>query len=64
MMTLWASTRQIYSIFEADKVGCDIITVPHEMLNKLEVLGKNLEKYSLETVNQFYKDAISSNFKI
>ena len=64
MMTLWASTRQIYSIFEADKIGCDIITVPHEMLNKLEVLGKNLEKYSLETVNQFYKDAISSNFKI
>ena len=43
MMTLWASTRQIYSIFEANKVGCDIITVPHEMLNKLDVLGKNLE---------------------
>ena len=64
MMTLWASTRQIYSIFEADKVGCDIITVPHEMLNKLDILGKNLEEYSLETVNQFYKDAISSNFNI
>ena len=64
MMTLWASTRQIYSIFEADKVGCNIITVPHEMLNKLDILGKNLEEYSLETVNQFYKDAISSNFNI
>ncbi len=64
LMTLWASTRQIYSIFEADKVGCKIITVPHEMLNKLDVLGKNLEEYSLDTVNQFYKDAISSNFKI
>ena len=64
MMTLWASTRQIYSIFEADKVGCDIITVPHEMLNKLDILGKNLKEYSLETVNQFYKDAISSNFNI
>ena len=64
MMTLWASTRQIYSIFEADKVGCDIITVPHEMLSKLDILGKNLEEYSLETVNQFYKDAISSNFNI
>jgi len=64
MMTLWASTRQIYSIFEADKVGCNIITVPHEMLSKLDILGKNLEEYSLETVNQFYKDAISSNFNI
>ena len=55
MMTLWASTRQIYSIFEANKIGCDIITVPYEMLNKLDVLGKNLEEYSLETVNLIYK---------
>ena len=62
--TLWASTRQIYSIFEADKIGCNIITVPSEMLNKLIVLGKDLDKYSLDTVKQFYEDASSSKYKI
>ncbi len=62
--TLWASTRQIYSIFEADKIGCNIITVPSEMLNKLIVLGKDLDKYSLDTVKQFHEDATSSKYKI
>ncbi len=62
--TLWASTRQIYSIFEADKIGCNIITVPSEMLNKLIVLGKDLDKYSLDTVKQFYEDASASKYKI
>ena len=61
---LWASTRETFSIFEAQRIGCDIITVPHEILNKLDLLGKNLDEYSLETVKQFYKDAISSNFKL
>ena len=61
---LWASTRETFSIFEAQRIGCDIITVPHEILNKLDLLGKNLDEYSLETVKQFYKDAVSSNFKL
>ena len=64
IMTLWASTREIFNIFEANKIGCNIITVPHELLDKLSSVGKNLDEYSLETVKQFFKDAVASNFKI
>ena len=61
---LWASTREIYNIFQADKIGTHIITVPHDILGKINSLGKNLEEFSLETVRGFYKDALSAGFKI
>ncbi len=61
---LWASCREMYSIFEAQEVGCDIITVPNNILNKMNLLGKNLNKYSLETVKTFYNDALKAGFKI
>ena len=61
---LWASTREIYNIFQADKIGTHIITVPHDILGKINSLGKNLEEFSLETVKGFYKDALSAGFKI
>lgn len=61
---LWASTREIYNIMQARRVGCDIITVPHDILKKLPMLGKDLEELSLETVKMFYDDAQSSGFKI
>ncbi len=61
---LWASTREILNIFQANDLGCHIITVPHEILNKLSSLNKNLDEYSLETVKSFYKDAVSAGFKI
>lgn len=61
---LWASTREIYNIFQAEKLNCDIITVPHEILNKLDVVGKDLNEYSLDTVKSFYKDALKSRFNI
>ena len=61
---IWASTREILNIFQADKLGCHIITVGHDFIKKLDNIDYNLEKYSLDTVNQFYIDAKKSNYKI
>ena len=61
---LWASTREIYSIIQAEKLGCHIITVPKNILSKINLIGKNLNKYSLETIKDFYRDAISAGYKI
>tara|TARA_B100000795_G_scaffold113371_1_gene84025 strand:+ start:165 stop:881 length:717 start_codon:yes stop_codon:yes gene_type:complete len=61
---LWASTRENLNIFQADKIGCHIITVPHNLLKKIYFLGKDLEEFSLETVKGFYTDALSAGYKI
>tara|TARA_Y100000590_G_scaffold209795_1_gene237714 strand:- start:198 stop:911 length:714 start_codon:yes stop_codon:yes gene_type:complete len=61
---LWASTRETLNIFQAEKLGCQIITVPHGILSKLNYLDKNLDEFSLETVKSFYKDSIAAGFKI
>ena len=60
---LWASCRQIYSIFEAEKAGCHIITVPHSILKKFSIIGKNLKEYSVETARDFYLDSKDISFK-
>ena len=61
---LWASPRELLNIFQADEIGCHIITVSHEVLAKLSLVGKNLDDYSLETVKMFYKDATAAGFAI
>lgn len=61
---LWASTRENLNIFQAEKLGCHIITVPHDLLKKISNIGKNLEEFSLETVHGFYADALSAGYKI
>ena len=61
---LWASTRENLNIFQAEKLGCHIITVPHDLLKKISNIGKNLEEFSLETVHSFYDDALSAGYKI
>tara|TARA_Y100000996_G_scaffold316866_1_gene253043 strand:- start:55 stop:768 length:714 start_codon:yes stop_codon:yes gene_type:complete len=61
---LWASTRELYNIINAMKVKCDIITVPTSILSKINLLGKNLEKYSVETVKMFYNDAKKAGYKL
>ena len=61
---LWASTRELLNIFQANDLGTDIITVPNELLKKLNLIGKNLDEYSLETVESFYQDAKSSKYSI
>ena len=59
---LWASCRETYSIYQADSLGCDIITAPSGILKKLSLKNKDLEKYSLETVQGFYSDAQAANY--
>ena len=61
---LWASTREIFNIFQAEDAGCQIITVPHELLNKFSTVGKRLENYSLETVTAFHNDAKAAGYSI
>ena len=61
---LWASCRELYNIFQADDSGCHIITVQNNLLNKWNLVGKDLNSYSVETVNDFYKDAKSLGFSI
>lgn len=61
---LWASPRELYNIIEADRAGCHIITVSHDILAKLGSLGKDLTEFSLETVKMFRSDAIKAGFKL
>ncbi|WP_304576267.1 transaldolase [Romboutsia ilealis] len=61
---LWASCRELYNIFQAENSGCHIITVQNSILDKLDNVGKDLTKYSIETVQDFFKDANSLGFSI
>jgi len=59
---LWASPRELWNIFQADAMGCDIITVTNNILKKLRLVGKDLNDYSLETVKMFYNDAQQAGY--
>lgn len=61
---IWASPREILNLVQADRVGCHIITVTHDLLKKLDCLGKSLEQYSLETVRMFHDDAVAAGFTL
>ncbi len=61
---LWASSREFLNIFQADTIGCHIITVTNDIINKVELINFDLEEYSLNTVKKFYKDASEADFKI
>jgi len=61
---IWASPRELLNIFQADAVGCHIITATNDILKKLSLVGKDLEHYSLETVQMFYKDAQAAGYNI
>jgi transaldolase len=62
---LWASVREVLNIIQADKCECDIVTVPHDILNKaLKLVGMNLETLSLDTVKMFAQDAEKAGFKL
>ncbi|VGQ43912.1 translaldolase [Streptococcus pyogenes] len=60
---LWASPRETYNIYQADQLGVDIITCTTDLIAKLPLQGKDLEDYSLETVQMFLKDSTSLGFK-
>jgi transaldolase len=61
---IWASPREILNLVQADSVGCHIITMTHDLLKKLDCLGKNLEQFSLETVRMFHGDAAAAGFTL
>jgi transaldolase len=61
---LWASPRELLNIFQANDAGCHIITAPPEILQKLNLIGKDLSTYSLETVSMFYRDACAAAYHI
>ena len=61
---LWASPREVLNIVQAAECGCDIITVTPDLLRKIEILGKDLNIFSLETVRMFYDDALSAGLEI
>ena len=61
---IWASPRELLNIFQADEIGCQVITVTNDILKKLELVGCDLNEYSLDTVKMFYKDAVSAGYRL
>jgi transaldolase len=64
MELIWASPRELLNIFQADSIGCHIITATPEVLSKMSLVGKDLDEYSLDTVKMFHTDARKSGFKV
>ncbi len=61
---IWASPRELLNIFQADSMGCHIITVANDTLKKLELIGKDLDEFSLDTVLMFHRDAAAAGYKL
>jgi transaldolase len=61
---IWASPREVLNVVQADQVGCHIITMTHNLLPKVKNLGKDLEQFSLETVQMFHRDAVAAGFNL
>jgi transaldolase len=61
---IWASPRELLNVFQADSIGCHIITATGDILKKLDIVGKDLTEYSLETVRMFRDDAVKAGFAI
>ena len=61
---LWASPRELLNVFQADEIGCQIITATNDILKKLSLVGKDLTEYSRETVEMFRRDAVAAGYNI
>ena len=61
---LWASPREVLNVYQAESIGCHIITATNDILNKLDLKGKDLEEYSLETVQMFFDDAQQAGYRL
>ena len=61
---IWASPRELLNIFQADDIGCQVITVTNDILKKLTLVGYGLEEYSLDTVKMFYADAAAVGYRL
>jgi transaldolase len=60
---IWASPREIFNLVQADRIGCHIITITHDLLKKLPNLGKDLTEFSLDTVKMFHRDALVAGYQ-
>ncbi|HWB97231.1 MAG TPA: transaldolase family protein, partial [Bryobacteraceae bacterium] len=61
---IWASPRELLNVFQADCIGCHVITATADILKKLDLVGKDLDQFSLETVQMFHRDAAHSGFRL
>ncbi len=61
---IWASPREILNVIQADAIGCHVITVTHDLLKKLPLLGRGLEEHSLDTVCMFHRDAQAAGYTL
>lgn len=61
---IWASPREVLNIFQADEIGCHIITATNDILAKLQLVGKDLAEFSLETVQMFHNDAAKAGYTL
>jgi transaldolase len=61
---IWASPRELINIFQADQIGCHVITATNDIIKKLSLVGKDLDEYSLDTVKMFVSDATAAGFKL
>lgn len=61
---IWASPRELLNIFQADAIGCHIITVTPDILKKISLVGRDLNEYSLDTVQMFYRDAVAAGYSL
>jgi transaldolase len=61
---IWASPREVLNLVQADQIGCHIITMTGDLLPKIRSLGKDLEQFSLETVQMFHRDAANAGFSL
>jgi transaldolase len=61
---IWASPREVLNIIQADRIGCHVITLTHDLIRKIPSLGKDLDEFSLETVQMFRRDAIDAAYTL
>ena len=61
---LWASPREVLNVYQAEVIGCHIITATNDILKKLNFKGKNLTDFSQETVQMFFNDAQAAGYEI
>ena len=61
---IWASPRELLNVFQADQIGCHIITATNDILKKLDLIGRDLADYSLDTVKMFFNDAAQAGFRL
>jgi transaldolase len=61
---IWASPRELLNIYQANEIGCQVITVTNDIINKLPLIGYDLDEFSLDTVKMFYNDAVTAGFRL